>query len=324
VDSKLLEYFLRTSELGSINRAAADLHLSQPALSRHIAALEHEMGTQLFTRTQGGVVLTDSGKLLADRARPLLRQFTILKEQVGEMAAGQVAIGIPPSWQKVVTLALVERLTTQYPGVALRLHEGVSHMLRDYMFAGLLDLCIVPFATTPAAGYRQTALVREPLVLVGDTGAGLSPDEPVAPSRLDGVKLVLPGRPNVLRAQVEHTLARKGMTFRAAVETDTLTLCMDLARKSVGYTVVPACAVHGHGLGDSISWAPVRGLYMTWALCENQARTHSSAVRESKQLIFETVATALKCGHWFGAEAASATMEKQKPASSKRRQDVAI
>ena len=55
MDSKLLEYFLRIAELGSINKAAADLHLSQPALSRHVASLEHEMGTKLFNRTQGGV-----------------------------------------------------------------------------------------------------------------------------------------------------------------------------------------------------------------------------------------------------------------------------
>src|SRR5437763_15780284 len=101
MESRILEYYLRVAELGSINRAAADLHLSQPALSRHIAALEHEMGTQLLTRTQGGVVVTDSGRLLTDRARPLLRQFAILKEQVGEMAAGQVDIGITASWQHV-------------------------------------------------------------------------------------------------------------------------------------------------------------------------------------------------------------------------------
>jgi LysR family nitrogen assimilation transcriptional regulator len=310
MDSKLLEYFLRTSELGSINKAAADLHLSQPALSRHIAALEHEMGTQLFTRTQGGVVLTDSGKLLSDRARPLLRQFAILKDQVGEMAAGQVAIGIPPSWQQVVTSSLVERIVEKFPGVNLRLHEGISHVLRDYMFAGLLDLCVVPFATTPAAGYRQTALIREPLVLVGDANARLDPNEPVPVSRLDGITLVLPARPNVLRAQVEHTLARKGMTFHVAVETDTLTLCMDLSRRSVGLTVVPACAVYGHGMGNAITWAPVRGLYLTWALCENQSRTHSPAVREGRQLLLEAVADALNAGHWFGAEATSATIAK--------------
>ena len=138
-------------------------------------------------------------------------------------------------------------------------------------------------------------------------------------SRLDGIKLVLPGRPNVLRAQVEHTLTRKGMSFRVAVETDTLTLCMDLSRRSVGLTVVPACAVHGHGMGATITWAPVRGLYMTWALCENQSRSHSSAVREGKQLIFETVADALASGNWFGAEAASSAIEKRGTSGGKSR-----
>jgi LysR family nitrogen assimilation transcriptional regulator len=310
MDSRLLEYFLRVAELGSINKAAADLHLSQPALSRHIASLEHEMGTQLFTRTQGGVVLTDGGKLLGDRARPLLRQFAILKEQVGQVAAGHLAMGIPTSWQRVFTSPLVERMTEQFPAVTLRVHEGVSNVLRDYMFAGLLDLVIVPFATTPATGYRQTALVREPLVFVGSLESGLNPDEPCPVSRLDGVKLVLPSRPNVLRAQVEHTLARKGMTFRVAVETDTLTLCLDLARRGVGYTVVPACAVHYHAAGETVTWAPLRGMYMTWALCENQSRTHSLPVREGRRLIFETVAEAITSEIWFGAESAGPTVGK--------------
>jgi len=310
MESRILEYYLRVAELGSINKAAADLHLSQPALSRHVAALEHEMGTQLFTRTQGGVLLTESGKLLADRARPLLRQFAILKEQVSEMATGQVAIGIPTSWQYVFTSPLVERMVERFPGVALRVHEGVSNVLRDYMYAGLLDLCIVPFATTPATGYRQTALVREPLVLVGGEGSELKPEEPVPVSRLDGLKLVLPGRPNVLRAQVEHTLERKGMSFHSLVETDTLTLCMDLARRGVGYTVVPACAVHYRGFGHTVVWAPIRGMYMTWALCENQARSHSPAVREGRRLAFDTVAEAISLGEWFGVEPAGTAVSK--------------
>lgn len=314
MDSRLLEYFLRVAELGSINKAAADLNLSQPALSRHVASLEHEMGTRLFTRTQAGVTLTDSGKLLADRARPLLRQFAILKEQVGEMAAGQVAIGIPTSWQHVFTSPLVERMSERFPNVTLRVHEGVSHVLRDYMFAGLLDLCIVPFSTTPAAGYRQTPLVREPLVLVGNRNAGLRPEEAAPITRLDGVKLVLPGRPNVLRAHVENTLARKGMTFRIAVETDTLTLCMELARRGVGHTVVPACAVHVRAFVDSLSWAPLRGMFITWALCENEARSHSPAVREGRRLAFDVVGEALKSGEWFGSEAATGGVENSAPA----------
>lgn len=315
MDSKLLEYFLRIAELGSINKAAADLHLSQPALSRHVASLEHEMGTKLFNRTQGGVHLTDAGTLLADRARPLLRQFTILKEQVGEKAAGQIAIGIPTSWQHVFTSPFVERMVDQHPNVTLRVYEGVSNALRDHMFAGLLDLCVVPFDTSPAAGYRQTALLREPLVLVGAKSIGMQPSEPAPLSMLDGVKLVLPARPNVLRAHVEHSMIRKGMSFQLAVETDTLTLCLDLARRGIGFTVVPACSLSSSGMADSISWAPIRGLYLTWALCENQARNHSQAVREGRRHVISTIAQALAGDIWFGAEPVGTALTKS-PAST--------
>jgi LysR family nitrogen assimilation transcriptional regulator len=310
MESQLLEYFLRVAELGSINKAASDLQLSQPALSRHIASLEHEMKTLLFTRNRGGVVLTDAGKLLADRARPLLRQFSVLKEQVGERAAGQLTIGIPPSWHNVFTLGWTSRVVGEYPGVTLRVFEGVSHVLSDYMFSGLLDLAIVPFDPDARSGYRQTPLVREPLVLVGNLEEGLERDDPVPVSRIDGVRLILPGKPNVLRGLVEHSLARKGMNFKMAVETDNVALCLDMARLGMGVTVVPACALHGHPLSSHMSWAPVKGLYVTWTLSENPARMHSQAVREGRRLVLASVADTLKKGEWFGATTVGAALTK--------------
>ncbi|MES1978611.1 MAG: LysR family transcriptional regulator [Pseudomonadota bacterium] len=302
MDFQLIEYFLRVVEIGSINRAAASLGLSQPSLSRHIASLEHLMGSTLFTRTQSGMQLTESGRLLSEKARPLLRQFAMLKEQVAQKANGQLAIGIPPSWKYLFTAPYVEKLTEQFPGIALRVYEGVSNVLRDYMYGRLLDLAIVPFNTPPVAGYRQTALVREPMVVVGRSRDGLRQDHPVNLSYLDGLKFVLPGRPNVARVQLEHALERKGMTFSIAVETDTLSLNLDLVNRGVGFTVVPACSLHGHGLGHGISWAPIKGQYVTWALCENEDRLHSTAMQEGRKLAIHTVMEALQKEVWIGAE----------------------
>jgi len=304
MDLRHLECFARVAELGSINKAAANLHLSQPALSRHIAALEHEMGTQLFTRSRGGVHLTDAGRLLSERVHPLLRQFTILKEQVGERAAGQLSIGTPPAWHHLFTAHFVERITAQHPGIALRVYEGVSNVLREYMFGRLLDLAIVPYDPSPVAGYAQTALVREPLVMVGGSDSGLREREPVPLARLDGVALVMPGKPNVARVQVQNALERKGMHFRLVVESDTLALCLEMARSGIGHTVVPASSLYRPAaLNEGIRWAPVKGQYVTWALLENADRSHSQAVREARKLVIATVVEALRLGVWPGAEA---------------------
>jgi molybdenum-dependent DNA-binding transcriptional regulator ModE len=139
MESQLLEYLLRVAELGSINKAALDLQLSQPALSRHIARLEEEMGVKLFVRAQSGVRPTDAGLLLCERARPLLRQFTLIKEEVGDKAAGVLSVGIAASWQRVFTSKFVATLVQQYPAISLRVVEGLSDRLRDNMLEGLLD-----------------------------------------------------------------------------------------------------------------------------------------------------------------------------------------
>lgn len=301
MDSKSIELFLRVAELGSINKAAGDLNISQPSLSRIISSLEHEMGTSLFTRTQGGVQLTDAGSLLSDRARPLLAQFALLKEQLGQ-TSGQVALGIPPSWQNVFTSEFIKRILLDSPGVTLRVHEGVSHILREHMIAGLLDLCIVPFSSIPLNGYTQTRLVREPLVLVGHESTKLDSSVPIALSRLDGISLVLPGKPNVIRQLIEHSLLRQTLKFKLAMQVDTLSLCLNVARQRLAHTVVPACAVASIGREQNLSWAPIKGCYLTWALFENDARTHSPAVRECKRVIHETLEDSLQSGKWIGAE----------------------
>ena len=302
MDSIILEYFLRVAEFGSINRAASDLNLSQPALSRHIAKLEHELACALFVRSQGGVSLTDAGQLLADRARPLLRQFTAIKLQVGEKAAGQLSIGVPPSLQRIFTTAFTTSLVTQHPGIAVRIYEGVSNILRDNMLAGLLDLCIVPFDDSMIRGYQQTALVREPLVLVRRKDAGLCIDAPVPLSFIDGIKLILPARPNAIRVQLEHALSRKGMSFVAAVEPDTLGLCMELTLQGLGSTVMPACALYQYSRASELSWCPIAGQLMTWALFENILRSHSQAVREGRRLVLSTITNSLEKNLWFGGE----------------------
>lgn len=301
MDSQLLEYFLRVAEKGSINRASADLNVSQPALSRQIAALEHEMRGKLFTRTREGVVLTDAGRVLADWARPLLRQFAMVKEKVGEAAAGHLAIGVPQAWQHVFTAPFVSSFVKAYPKVALRMHDGVSNVLREYMSAGVLDLCIMPFEPEASSSYTQTLLVREPIVLVGQASMGLHPSRPVPITQIENAHWIIPGRSNLLRQQVQHALARRNVEFRLAIETDTWGLCLEFVTQGLGVAIAPASGMQGRPPDPRVSWAPIRGVYVSWALHENASRAHSEGVRAGRDLVLKTMAGSVGA-QWLGAE----------------------
>lgn len=302
MDVMLLEVFLRVCELGSINKAATSLGISQSTLSRHIATLEHEFRCTAFVRTQGGVILTDAGRLLADRARPLLRQFAMMKEQVSDQAAGQLAIGTPPAWQHLFTSPLVECLALEQPRIMLRIHEGLSNVLRDYMFAGLLDIAIIPFGMQSVMGYHKISILREPIFLVGGLNAGLSPEEPVGIEYLSAKELVLPGSPNVLRVRLERAMQRKGVRFQLKAESDSLELNLALAKRGVGLTAVPASSLYDSVHAGQLSWAPIKGQHVAWSLCENVSRGHAQAVSEAKKIVFKVLSNALSMRKWEGAE----------------------
>ncbi|MFN3312600.1 MAG: LysR family transcriptional regulator [Hyphomonas sp.] len=301
MNSKLLEYFLRVAELGSINKAAVDLRVSQPALSRNVSLLEHEMGTTLFHRSRGGVTLTEPGKLLYENVRPLLRHFTTLKEQVGELAKGNVAIGLPPSWRNIVSLRFAELLLTEFPDIKVRINEAVSHALREQLADGSLDICVAPADSSVSGSFRQTRLVSDPMVLVGGPDSGLDETDVVALADLDGLPMIIPSRPNIMRAKIEHELARMGLDLKVAIETDTLNLCLDLAARGAGYTVVPRCALLSLETIRAPNWAQIADLEIVWSLFENTRRSHSHAVRHCRREIRRIVQEKLAEGEWTGA-----------------------
>lgn len=280
MDVRVLEYFLRVIELGSINRAAVELGLSQPSLSRWLSLLEHDIGSPLLIRTRKGVHPTDAGQQLAERAQPILRQLELLRDEIGKTAVSQVALAMPYSMRIPVTAPFIERLAVEAPHINLRLHEGMSHAIRALIEEGLVDVAVMA-ATEPAPeSYDSTPLRTEKLLLVGHVDTGLGPDMSISGEHLAERDLILPGRPNVIRAQVEAVIADAGGRYRSRFDTDSIALCLELTRRKLGYTVMPASALEGPNTQISdLAAAPICGLELTWSLCTNRTRNHSVAVR---------------------------------------------
>lgn len=299
MEIRQIELFLRICEHGSINKAATELRMSQPSLSRWLALLEHELGSQLFVRTRQGIKLTDAGQVLADRAAPLLRQFDALKEEVGEKSHRQVNLAMPLSMQRLLTAPFAEHVLRDRPDISMRVYEGINNSIRQWMESGLLDAgVIVDLERTPESFIGQPIL-RENLMLVGNRDAGLQVDQPVSLADINGLPIILPGPPNPISVFVEHALKRGGYRYHNVFEAEILSLCLDLSQRGLGYTIMPYCALHGRLADDhGLTAAPVSELHVVWNLCVNSARVFSVANRTVVEELKAYIRTKVSEGTW--------------------------
>ncbi|RCS57371.1 LysR family transcriptional regulator [Parvibium lacunae] len=137
-----LRSFLAVARLGHLTRAAETLHLSQPAVSKHIKALEEELGIALFERTTSGMALTKAGQLLLTQAERTLVSAVELVNMARKMrgeVAGTIRLGtiIDPEYLRLGEF--LGQLLQHYPMLDVKLSHGISGWIFEQVSAGLLD-----------------------------------------------------------------------------------------------------------------------------------------------------------------------------------------
>lgn len=143
MDIRVLRYFLTVAKEQSFTKGAEQLHITQPTLSRQLAALEKELGTPLFIRSGRTITLTDEGILLKRRALEIidLEERTIDEIRgTEELIDGTVNIGCG-EFAAVETLAQIcKTYKEKYPMVQIALHTATADTTYEMMSKGLLDI----------------------------------------------------------------------------------------------------------------------------------------------------------------------------------------
>ncbi|MBK7508610.1 MAG: LysR family transcriptional regulator [Comamonadaceae bacterium] len=248
MDLKQLEYFVRVAELGSFTRASIALDIAQPALSRQVRLLEVELRQNLLVRNGRGATPTEAGKLLLEHARGILHQVERAREELGRVRgalAGRVAIGLPPSLARVLTVPLTRAFRQQMPDAQLSISEGLSVTMQEWLVNGRLDIAVL-YNAQPATGIEATPLVDEDLMLVQPRPPGLPEDPPPPPITLQEVArlpLVIPSRPNAIRMHVEAEMAAIGCRPTIALEIDGVSAILDLVADGAGHAILSRNAV---------------------------------------------------------------------------------
>jgi len=243
VNLRHLRYFVAIVDHGSMVKASDHLFVAQSALSQHMRNLEAELGVQLLLRTGRGVVPTDAGREFLQRARAILAQIEDAQRALREQSAtpqGNVTLGLPPSVSAMLAVPLILRMQEALPKVALRVVEGMSGYVLDWLQAGVVDLGLV-YGVQRAPGILTTELYTERLYLIAPPQASFPAELPFA--ALAGQALILPGRQHGLRDMLDRLARERRIALNVPVELDAMSQMKLLVRHGVGCTVLPLPAV---------------------------------------------------------------------------------
>jgi len=228
LDLRKLRYFVAVADKLHFGRAADELHIAQPVLSRQIRALEHDLGTPLLTRDSHGVALTDAGRQLLTDAGPLLASAHAARRRVTEAARGRrLMVGFRAG---ITATAAVREFATRHPDVIVDVQRVESDDQATMLLDGRIDIAYVRLPIDET-GLRVTPLYTEPRVAVLPAGHRLAGKEQITEADLAGEPLLWPAdtstqptkrpHPNAgylvrgVDETLEHVAAGRGISFLA-------------------------------------------------------------------------------------------------------------
>ncbi len=229
IDLRQIRYFVCIAKNLSFVRAADELHITQPALSRQIQALEQELKVKLFVRDRRGTTLTGPGRQLLEDAGPLLDTATALERRVRAAARtdNEFVVGFMPG---VPSTEIVKEFIASTPSVAVDVMYVSMLDQEPYLIDGRVDVCFVRLPLE-SKSLRAVPLFEEPRVAVypSDTLIAIRPT-----ARLDDLRMVpLIDDPKTLPGWRGNTVPRR----RPLVSVEER---MEAVKSGGGFTVLPA------------------------------------------------------------------------------------
>lgn len=259
---RALECFVAVLDHGSVTEAAARLHLSQPALSHQLAALEREIGAPLLQRLPRGVRPTVAGRAVAADARTALgaaAAVTRIGRAVAAGAAGRLRLACAESMTAPLLAPVLAAWRQAHPGVAVELTEFASaDALAEHVRTDRADLGLGPRPSrwqgrTVVVGHEEVVLALPPGHPLGDGGAGRTladvADHPVIGFAPD----------NGLATWLEGLAAAAGVRLEPVMRTRSAVTAAQLACAGLGVALVPVSALGEGFAGTAVPLDPVLG-----------------------------------------------------------------
>ena len=242
MDTQSLTAFLEVAETQSFSKAAGKLHLSQPAVSKRIAALEEQLGVKVFDRVNRSISLTDAGHALLPHARRVLQDIEDGRRALLELSgnvSGRLSIGtshhiglhrLPPA---------LRRYTRKYPNVDLDIHFMDSEVACEAVLAGKLELGIVTLPGQALPNLQTRLVWPDPLAVVVAPGHPLTKQRRCTLKELAAHPAVLPDESTYTHRIIKAELMKHGVEPRVRLATNYLETLKMLVAIGLGWSVLP-------------------------------------------------------------------------------------
>lgn len=310
MDIRALRYFVHVVRAKSFTRAAAELRIAQPAISRQVQKLEQELGVTLLERKGRGFDLTQSGFMLMERAEAVLGLVDETRERLNgsnDKMVGNVVLGLPPMAGAQLAPPIAFHYRTTWPQIALRIMEGGSNSLHEWILDRRIDLAVLH---NPVAldDLDVEPILYENVVLIGpgEEAHGTLPkiNATISMGEMAEIPLIMPALPHANRRLAENAAAQFGVRLKLITEVDSIGLIKAMIRYGLGFTICTFASVSKEVESGDLRAYPIDRppLTSTLAIVRRREMRGSWLTNELANTVRETLDTLLASGEWKGGQ----------------------
>ncbi len=238
---RYVHYFLAVAESLSFTRAAENLHISQPALSQHIKALEENLGTQLFDRSGRKIRLTDAGDVYLQYIRKAFQAMNEGKRAVHDLAdlsRGSIKVAVTPTFITYFIGPLTNLLYEKCPHIHLQIQSATQDKIEHMLIHDEIDIGI-GFDESHSPNISAEPLLSERLALVVSKNHSLATRQTIALEELQNHPMVLLNQKFATRVQIDDHFRRIGIHLQAHTEVDSISAIIEIIRQTPLMTIIP-------------------------------------------------------------------------------------
>jgi LysR family hydrogen peroxide-inducible transcriptional activator len=237
-----LRHFLKVAERGNFTRAAEEIGLSQPALSRSIARLEEELGQPMLERRTRQTVLTDAGTALARTAKRVLAMLDDVKAEIADDGqTGRVRVGAIPTIAPFFLPGLIRAFRADHALASVVVQEDTTEKLVAKLHDGEIDLAVMARPLTER--YLSVEdLFDEELLLVMSAESALTDKAAITLEEIEPLPFVLLGEAHCLSDNILHFCRHNAFNPVSVERTSQLATVQELVALGHGVSLIPAMA----------------------------------------------------------------------------------